>query len=932
MATSRAPGVTVCSICGEPLNAKGDCIACLLRTGLDESSAFDPKSSASLIFGDFEVARREDGSFWELGHGAMGVTYLAVDSVLRRRVALKVIDVPAAARGSHTVRERFLREARAAAALRHSNVAAIYQFGASPNGSRCFYAMELVEGETLETRVRRDGPLNPKLALEIAIQIARALMAAAAQGLIHRDLKPGNVMLTFGNAETAELEVKVIDFGLARAIADAGGEMDLTHGAFVGTPNFASPEQFGGGPVDARSDIYSLGATLWFALTGLAPHPGSTIEEIRDRQTRDDLPVEQLAARKVPAPVIKLLRRLLAVDPAQRPASARELMEKLQFCRQQLTAGGGSGTFFSQLKERHVVRVAIAYGVTAWLLAQIATQIFPFFEIPNWGVRLVILALVIGFPIALALAWAFEITPEGIVRTEESVPSESSRRRTHYTFTVGITIVTLAAIGLFALRLTRQKPSSAPTGESAAAVSSAKSIAVLPFENASNEPNTEYLSEGISEALINSLSELPQLRVIARPMAFRYKQKDVDPRQVGRELGVAAVLTGKVRHMQDALTVQVDLVDAVTGAEIWGAGYDRKITDLLAIKQAIAQQVTAKLKLKLSSEEQRRLVKYDSTNPEAYQFYLRGRYFWDKRTSDGIKQAIEHFQQSIERDPNFALGYVGLADSYTGLTFYNFAAPHEAMPKAKESAIKALTLDDTLAEAHTTLAHILFNYDWNWSAAEKEFKRSIELKPDYTTAHQWYAIHYLTAMGRLEEAVQEMKKALELDPASLVMNTFMGATLYYAGRYDEAIDQCRRTIQMDPNFAVAHWHLGLAYEQKQLLDAATEEFKKAISLSGGSPLMKAALGRAYAESQNNHEANEMLNELNELAKQQYVSAYEIATIYVALGNNEQAFQLLEQAYREHSFHLVNLNVSPQFKSVRSDLRFQDLVQRIGLSR
>src|SRR5437867_7358406 len=490
MSLPLASAAAACSICGEPLNAKGECLACLLRTALNEST-METESPASLVFGDFEIARREDGSFWELGRGAFGVTYLAVDNVLRRKVALQVIDVPAAARGSQTVRERFLREARAAAVLRHPNVAAIYQFGASPNGSRCFYAMELVEGETLETRVRRDGPLNPKFALEIAIQIARALMAAAAQGLIHRDLKPGNVMLTWGHSDTAELEVKVIDFGLAKAIADAGGEMDLTHGEFVGTPNFASPEQFGSGPIDACSDIYSLGATLWFALTGLAPHPGSTIKEIRARQTRDDLPVEQLAARKVPAPVIKLLRRLLAVDPAQRPASARELMEKLEFCRQQLSAGTGSGSFFSQLKERHVVRVAIAYGVTAWLVAQIATQIFPFFEIPNWGVRLVILALVIGFPIALALAWAFDITPEGIVRTDESVPNELSRRRTHYTFTVGIIIVTLAATGLFAFRLSRQKPSSAPTSESAAAVSSVKSIAVLPSENASNQPNTE---------------------------------------------------------------------------------------------------------------------------------------------------------------------------------------------------------------------------------------------------------------------------------------------------------------------------------------------------------------------------------------------------------------------------------------------------------
>src|SRR5215469_1606608 len=321
---TRLASVALCSICGERLNPKGDCLACLLRS-LKET-VVQTKPSA-LVFGDFEVEQDADGSYRELGHGGIGVTYLAADKVLRRRVALKVIEVPAAARGSKAVRERFLREARAAAALRHPNVAAVFQFGGSPDGTHCYYAMELVEGETLEARVRRDGPLNAKEALEIAIQITRALMAAATHDLIHRDLKPSNIMLT------TESEVKVIDFGLAKAITDAGGQMDLTHGEFVGTPNFASPEQFGSGPVDARADIYSLGATLWFALTGLAPHSGSTIEEIRNRQIRDDLPVEQLVARKVPEPIVKLLRCTLAVDPARRPASARELMEALESCR-----------------------------------------------------------------------------------------------------------------------------------------------------------------------------------------------------------------------------------------------------------------------------------------------------------------------------------------------------------------------------------------------------------------------------------------------------------------------------------------------------------------------------------------------------------------------------------------------------------------------
>jgi uncharacterized membrane protein YkvA (DUF1232 family)/predicted Ser/Thr protein kinase len=329
MGTSLPPGVAVCSVCGEPLNAKGDCLACLLRTGLGEKSVKTKPST--LVFGDFEVEQNADSSCRELGHGAISVTYLAADKVLRRRVALKVINVPAAARGSQAVRERFLREARAAAALRHPNVAAVFQFGASPDGTHCYYAMELVEGETLGARVRRDGPLNVKEALEVAIQITRALVAAAAHDLIHRDLKPSNIMLT------TESEVKVIDFGLAKAITDAGGEMDLTRGEFVGTPSFASPEQFGSGPVDARSDIYSLGATLWFALTGLAPHFGKTLEEIRDRKTRDDLPVAQLAARNIPEPLVKVLRSTLAIDPGERPASARELMEALESCRRKLT-------------------------------------------------------------------------------------------------------------------------------------------------------------------------------------------------------------------------------------------------------------------------------------------------------------------------------------------------------------------------------------------------------------------------------------------------------------------------------------------------------------------------------------------------------------------------------------------------------------------
>ena len=579
--------------------------------------------------------------------------------------------------------------------------------------------------------------------------------------------------------------------------------------------------------------------------------------------------------------------------------------------------------FFAELKRRNVYKVAIAYGVVAWLLMQVASQIFPFFEIPNWGVRLVVLLLVIGFPVAIILAWAFELTPEGLKRTEvaDELPRKSEQNRA---WIYVVIIAGVVAAGLFFFgRYTSSKQG---------AEMSEKSIAVLPFENRSEDKTNAYFAEGVHDEILTRLSKIADLKVTSRTSTQHYKSAPKNLAEIAKQLGVAHVLEGSVQKSGDEVRVNVQLIKAANDSQVWAETFDRKLTDIFSVESDVAKAIADQLRAHITRLEEQVIAAKPTKNIEAYDAYLRGRYFWNKRTSDGIKHAIEHFQQSIERDPDFALGYVGLADSYIALTFYNFVAPHEAMPKAKESAIKALELDDTLAEAHASLAHVLMNYDWNWSAAEKEFKRSIELNPDYATAHEWYAIHYLTATGRLEEAVQEMKRALELEPASLVMNTFMGAALYYAARYDEAIDQCRRTVQMDPNFAVAHWHLGLAYEQKQVLDAATEEFKKAISLSGGSPLMRAALGHAYARSQKKHEANKMLDELNELSKQQYVSAYEVATIYVALGNNEQAFQLLEEAYGEHSFHLVYLNVSPQFKPVSSDRRFQNLVQRVGLSR
>jgi len=457
-----------------------------------------------------------------------------------------------------------------------------------------------------------------------------------------------------------------------------------------------------------------------------------------------------------------------------------------------------------------------------------------------------------------------------------------------------------------------------------------RSIAVLPFKSLGVDEGDEYLSIGIAETLSTRLSSLNLLTVRPMSAVLKHVSSEKDAVQTGQEFQVDTVLEGSIRRAGERLRVTARLVSVPDEAVLWADKFDEQFTDIFEVEDSISAKVAQALTLKVSGEEQQRLLRRYTNNAEAYRLYLKGRYFWNKRTEEGFSQGITHFKQAVARDSTYALAYAGLADSYIGLTFYNFGAPHETMPKAKEAAMNALSIDSALAEAHTSLAHVLMNYDWNWSEAEKEFRLGMQLNPEYATAHQWYAIHYLTAIDELDQALEEMKRALYLEPTSLVMNSFMGATLYFAGRYDEAIEQCRRTIEMDPNFAVAHWHVGLAYEQKGMFDEAIAEFQRATALSGGSPLIKASLGHAYAKANRKEEATKIVAELNELSKQRYVSSYERAAISVALGDERQSFQWLEKAFEEHSFHMIYLKVWPQFSAIRSDPRFQQLVHRLGL--
>jgi TolB-like protein/Tfp pilus assembly protein PilF len=451
------------------------------------------------------------------------------------------------------------------------------------------------------------------------------------------------------------------------------------------------------------------------------------------------------------------------------------------------------------------------------------------------------------------------------------------------------------------------------------------SIAVLPFANESADPNTEYLSDGITESLINNLSRSHGLKVMSRNSVFRYKGREQDPKTIGRELGVRAVMTGRISQRGDTLFVSVELVDASDNSQVWGQQYNRRISDLLAVQEDIARQVSERLQLKLTGEDQKRVSKRFTEDPEAYQLYLRGRFYWSKRTEEGLNRGVEYFKQAIEKDPGYALAYAGMADCYAIMVELEGSSPTEIRPKVKAAAQKAIELDDSLAEAHTSLA-AAYEYEWDWPKAEEQYRRAIEMNPNYATAHHWYAA-YLISRLRSDEAISEMRLAQELDPLSLIINTSLGRVLYGARQYDRAMEQLKKTIDMDSNFAEAHFQIAMVYEQKRMYGEALTEYQKAIELYQD-PTMTAWSARIYALTGRRSEAERVLAQLTEQAKQKYISPYPIATVYAALGDKDKAFEYLEKVYDERSYYVVFLNIDSVLDGLRSDARFQDLLRRI----
>lgn len=581
------------------------------------------------------------------------------------------------------------------------------------------------------------------------------------------------------------------------------------------------------------------------------------------------------------------------------------------------------GNFFLELKRRNVYKVAAAYAVAAWLLIQAASIFLPAFDAPPWMLKACLIVSLLGFPVALALSWAFEITPEGIRRESEVVESKSIAPRTGRKI-VGITVA-LAAIagGLLAFQLLRSRPDVAAN----VALISAKSIAVLPFESLSSDKENAYFAEGIQDEILTRLARINDLKVISRTSTEKYKSAPSNLREIAQQLGVANILEGSVQKSGDQVRITVQLINALNDTHLWADSYDRKLIDIFSVESDVAQRIASSLEAKLTGFEKRAIAAHPTENTEAYQLYLKGRFFWNKRTGADLKAAANYFEQAVAADPTYAGAYAGLAQTYLLIPVFGAGTPRDFFPKGTVAAHRAIDLDDTSAEGHSALAMLLL-FDFKFTGSEQEFRRAIELNPNYATAHHWFGNSLLVTLGRFDEAIKEGRRGIELDPLSLIINADLGSTLMIARRYDDAIAQFRKTIALDGNFAYARWNLGEALYLKGDLAAAIAEYEKAAALDDD-PEILALLGRAYAEAGQKDKALELLERLKSTARDHYIRNYLFTIIYAGLGDKTTAIDYLEKARDGgETPDTTWLRVDPLFDSLRDEPRFQQLVTKM----
>ena len=578
-------------------------------------------------------------------------------------------------------------------------------------------------------------------------------------------------------------------------------------------------------------------------------------------------------------------------------------------------------SFFAELKRRNVYKVAVAYIIAGWALSQGIAQVLPVFDVPNWTIRLIVLLIIIGLPVALSLAWAFELTPEGIKRTDAA---DAVGQHSHgHTWIYIVVIAAAFSIGLFFLgRFSAGNKTASPAGISN------KSIAVLPFDNLSRDPDNAYFCEGVQDEILTRLAKVADLKVISRTSTQHFKSTPDNLPQIAKQLGVAHILEGSVQKSNDQVRVNVQLINALTDAHLWAETFDRKLTDIFAVESEIAKSVAENLKARLNGRAEEVLAARPTENPEAHELYLKGRYFWNRRNTASLRKAGDYFQQAIDLDPNYALAYAGLADVHSLLPLYAGTAPKDDVPKALAAARKAVELDSNLAEAHTSLGNALL-FNAQLKLAEQEFRRALELNPNYATAHQWLA-ECLQGQGRFPESLAENERAHELDPLSLIINASYASSLGGVGRYDDAIKQAHKALDLDPELVPGHEILGQTCEEQGKLDEAITEYHKANEITA-TPANFAMLAHAYAKTGRVAETRKILDKLTDLSAQQYVGAYPLAIVHLALGEKDEALRLLEQSLVERDILLQGLfgsiKIDKRLDPLRNDPRFQKLVER-----
>jgi TolB-like protein/Tfp pilus assembly protein PilF len=780
------------------------------------------------VIGHYEVRGR-------LGVGGMGEVYEAYDRRLKRSVAIKL--VPSS---DPRAQARLWREAEHASGLNHPNICVVHEIGEAEG--HAYIVMEHVRGRPLAETIPEDG-LPVEGALAYALQITGALAEAHEHGIVHRDLKSANVMVT------PEGRVKVLDFGLARRLDDSvsGAVVETSSwtmpGMIAGTLSYMAPEVLRGERADARSDVWAMGIVLHEMLTGERPFAGQTPFELSSVILNG---APRPLPSRVPAGVVAVIRQCLQKDPAARYATAVELNGALETAR----------------LGRQSLGARLAASLPAW-------------RPQGWRApTLLMIGLLLLAGLAVSLRWQrwMRLSGGGEIR----------------------------------------------------------SLVVLPLANTSGDPAQDYLSDGLTEALIADLGTIGSLRVTSRTTAMSYRGTNKTIPQIGRELGVDAVVEGSMARESNRVRITARLVEAATDRQLRALSYEGSLREILLLKREAVREIAGGMGARLTPRDEAHLNLVRTVDPEAYEEYLKGRYYWSKRTEESLRTAIEHFEAAVRADPTYAPTYAALADSYNqlGTVMVGSEPPSVMRPRAAEAAIRALQIDPDLAEAHATLGYVK-HYDWQWAEAERELRRALELNPSYALGHIWYA-NFLLCRTRLDEAVAEVRKAEELDPLSMVVLTNVGWTLAYTGHLQEAIDHYHKALALDRDYVQAHWRLGDAYARTNRLDDAIREIETTVALTHRSPSSLAWLAQVYGQAGRRKEAEGLLAELRAVAARRYVSPQGISVLYFTLGDRDRGFQWLEKAYEERSNGIAYLAVEPLLEPWRGDPRYRDLLRRVDL--